>query len=578
MATQTFAPPLPKVATGMCMMSGGWNNPTTFSGRSGMRQSGANSQIDTIVTGTQLEMQCYYPNTTTFQVSVDGGSYTTITNNGGTWAYVTVFTGLSDTAHTVTIRQLSGVSQVFYLDATTAFRVTGSAPAMAYPTGFGTQVDLMETEGLKYIIREGNVSNGTSNGYSSPLPPTLTTLYQDIVFRFRAKVSGLSIWMLQNGHVFRYTMDGVLQGSLVTAASTNQYGWLTIATGLDATEEHEYEIIASGKAGSVSTTIYIQGIMFAGGSLVERRLHTRERVGFYGDSITSAYEQIGDSTLGYAWLAGDAMGKAVYNLGLAGTTVKTAAAGTDATYSGQARAAGLATISPAFSDLVIEYGTNDVSGLDGAITTGQFQTAYLDMLTTIRAGCPDTKIWCMTILPRTDDASYNRSGFNTALRAAVAAMNDSAIVVLDAEDWIDVNTDLLDSKHPNALGYIKIAQQLVRAIAAPRTGGAFDLAVAAREGDMFLITASMSASSGTIKYTVPPTFTVIDSEGLPVLDYALPAPVDIYDSSAATAITCETQVDLSGMRGNYIARIEQIGLASDGELRILQSNALLSVK
>jgi len=236
MATQTYAIP-----NAGLIFSGGYGD-SAVGGHNARAILGSSGTLDLVATGTQLEIQIYTTNATTpFQISVDGGAFADLANApANTWNWVTVFTGLGDAAHTATIRRKTGD---VYFDRDDCVRVTGGAPAISAPAGFGTQYQLRGTLGSYILMETGWVAavNSGVNDYIAGASVGGDYPWSDVSIRFRATIETLKLWTYRKaGKVLLY-IDGVAQ-SVITFSNLSLWGWETIATGLDSTTEHEYTI------------------------------------------------------------------------------------------------------------------------------------------------------------------------------------------------------------------------------------------------------------------------------------------------------------------------------------------------
>ncbi len=430
--------------------SGQWLDWVIPSGRAVRQWQGQNTQLDLVITGTELLMLCNYDaGQVTMQVSVDGGAFTPLAGNGGTWADVTVFSGLSDSPHAVTIKQTAGSTAWFYLDFNTAFTVSGAAPAIGAPPNAPAMIPL---SGGRLLV-EGGWNGQALAGYSNP--PVSISSWMDAAVRLRAKCNALSVWMLLDGSKIKTQIDGV-DGALLTAdppvwaAGTPVYGWLQIMSGLDNAVEHEYSFSLAYSPYGASA---IHAVGLTGGEISGVAGRRPVRIAFYGDSVTYGTTGTGnDSSLGYVHRVGFFTGRhgpfEIWNRAIPGTTVKD---------SGAVRVSDLISAAP--TQVVILYGTNDMTGVGGPETISEFQIAYSNMLAQIISGLTGAKIFCLGIMPR-NDVAVDRQPWSAAIKAAVNGAGSKNLIFVPVEGWIDPATDTADGVHPNGSGYAKIAARL----------------------------------------------------------------------------------------------------------------------
>lgn len=445
------------------VFSGQWTD-LLAGGHNARQFSGQNTQIDFVATGTLLTMLCNYPNTVTVQASVDGGAFTTLPNNGGTWANVTIFTGLSDTAHTVTIKHTSGTQGDFYLDRDTAFALTGAAPAVAAPSGFGPQYPLNSTTFVSQSAQEGGWASETVGGYSAP--QARTSVWTDAAVRFRAACGTIKGWIFQDGATLKFQSDGADQTGTVVLPNTSQYGWVTLASGLDTAIEHEYSFSVANVIGGKT---YVYAVMLVSGTgLAAASFAPRAPLACYGDSLTIAVTGTGNNAAaGFAHKLGLQKSLAVHNRGVAGSTVKQFGSGGPpvTTQAGEAttRTPDITGLTPAPAFVILLYGTNDLAQVGGSETAVQFQASYQTMMNALIAALPATKFLCLGILPRKDFNAAARAPWSAAIQTVANGFASANVQFVATEGWIDDSAgspDLFDSVHPNATGYDKMVTQL----------------------------------------------------------------------------------------------------------------------
>ena len=449
------------------VFSGQWSD-GVFGSHNGKQLIGSCSEIDVVATGTQLTLMSYIDSAATIQISIDGGAWTTIAATTNTWASQTLFTGLSDTAHAVGIRAVGAPS--WWVDRDALFSVTGGSPGVSFPTGFGTQYPLSDTTFAANSQQEGGWIAGNLGFYTTP--QSKSTPYADTSVTFTAQCASIKVWMLLDGTKIDVQRDGVDIGTITVPNSAPQMGWVTVATGLDATMPHRYTLTVC----FVPSNTLVYAVMPVGGvGLVMKSYSVRSALVVTGDSIVRAEVGTGSNAMqGFAHLLGTTRNMAVDNKGVASSTVHQFGSGIAPVTTQAGEAAGRMTeltgISPAPQTVVLLYGTNDMAQGGGAETTAAFQTSYQAMLTTLASGLPTSKLLCLGILPRKDFNAAARASWSTAIQAAITALANSRITFVGMEGVVDDSAgsaDLFDNVHPNAGGYTKIANYLLPFIGLP---------------------------------------------------------------------------------------------------------------
>ena len=423
--------------------------------------SGFNTQIHFIAYGTDLRLLCYGIDPTLVQVQVDNGTWNAIPCLGA-WGAATIFSGLTDQAHTVLLRHVSGDCN-FYMDLPAGLILSGMDPKLQSPAGYGVQIPLAGV--AKSICHEGGWESTDAAGYSNP--PLRICQWADGCIRFNAKCSGVSIWCFQNGIAFKTQMDGIDSGVLRVTPESSLYGWFAIMEGLNPLEMHEYSFSVASLPGGCA---YIYALMAIGGEGVSADPPPLRPVTvFLGDSITQA--TIGaapNSADGYAHRLGLFRNTAVCNRGLNGSTVRQFPIGPTqvTTMAGESeiRMANLAEIDPAPSQIVILYGTNDMGQVGGTETLEEFTLSYRNMLGRLRELFPRTLMLCLGILPRNEHPLEVRALWSGVIQQCAKEMAHYNFRFIDVEGWIDDGpgtVDLYDGVHPTAEGYRKIAERLL---------------------------------------------------------------------------------------------------------------------
>jgi len=436
-------------------------------------------------TGTQTTIQIFVTTAGAFQFSVDGGSFTTsnVTTLSAFTTY-TVVTGLTDAAHTLTIKHVGSFTFDLAQDAT--ITVTGAAPSLSLVSGYGpvynldrSTTDFLGRAGISSVsnMEGGWISSTTNASFIPAASYTQATTggnnWSDADEDFYATSPAISAYMFCNSTSARLVVDGVP----LTPVALPSTGWqvVSLATGLDSSHQHRYRIYIS------MPPINMMQIMTPGGTInTSTGPPARSLWLFFGDSIVSSttgtvgqsISGLSDTMLGWPSRICQANNVICMNRGIGGTTAfnttgQPGSSGTAAvtTQSGQARAAtDLAGISPAPSRLFMAYGINDfmnVSGMSPAETTAQFQTAQTSILTSAVAAVPKTcSIIVFGIWPRTGHTQSEYVAWNAATLAAIAAVGAPNVTYIDPYTWYAPLTDTIDGLHPNAFGCLEIQIQL----------------------------------------------------------------------------------------------------------------------
>ena len=440
---------------------GTYSAPFSLAGRQAFQLSGTGSRVDFTATGTAANVWMYHQAGQTLSVSVDGGAevsvdITALANNA--YGSGTLFTGLADAAHVVSFRTT-------YVDqgtgaAGTGVEVTGAAPAVSAPAGYGTVyvVDSYKTTSIK--------SDGTGTyGGGSGQTPAYAADFANCALRFRATCTGLRIFAYSAGQKYVLHTDRA-NPVVVTAPNIGAatYGWVAIASGLDGAAEHEYQLSSTG------SNLIVYQLAVVGGTLNPATLGARPRWGVYGDSIGQNFSASVDY-LGFLYQLGLNRNTACFNRATSGRTVS-AAFGTNSGETASV-AATITSISPELDLCIVELGTNDKSSIGTTITIAQFQTSYYNMMKLLTDGTINTKFYCYSPL-----AQYATAGITAAILAAIGATGNGAGGVLsaaaqarchyqDTTGWVltPPSADFAaDNIHPTDAGHLKIATQSAAAL------------------------------------------------------------------------------------------------------------------
>jgi len=406
-------------ATGV-VYGGNWNIYDGIFAHHGWVGNGS-STIDLVATGTQFVIKNYFASGSTDWTVVvrnldgSGAVTTTPTLTTGAWGTnLTIFTGLSDAAHWVSITTAS--QPAIDRDSTNAFSVTGAAPAIGFPTNYSSPI-YMNSAGVSPHILVTGMNATTVAG--NPVYQAYTTTDQEVWFY--ANMSALTIRLVASG--FHYRLMNVDTGASTTAVddASGLFKWQTLFTGLD-TSRHLWKLTL-GAGGGQSQIIQM---MCAGGSGMDltATVPARPILAVFGDSITQATVGTGlFSWLGYGHLLSDYLNYILYNFGLNSTSVSVSG-GSNA---GETDARCDAVISSSAAYCVILFGTNDIHA---GVSAATFQTAFQSMLTKLCSGTtanptglPNCQFSVLGILPSIYDhhTQTEIEVYNTSIQAAITA-------------------------------------------------------------------------------------------------------------------------------------------------------------
>ena len=419
----------------------------TIGGEPTHYNNGTPYSFDFVANGTDCQVGIY--DFGSFQYSIDGGAAQTNSVGSAALKLITLFTGLSDGPHTVSIW---GTAQNFYRD-NNFFIVTGAAPSI---TRAGTSYRIKDYESSISLDGSSGYGNPTSNQWYSEAYNGNGSLLSfggtgGGSIRFRATAEGLRVFGYQK-YGLRVAVDGVETGTTYTPAAEG-WGWLGVGSSYDGTADHEYRITCIGGQ-SWYHSVHATGT----GTINTSSAVTGSAWAFFGDSITAGYPlNNGSQTFAYQVAVAKSVG--IRNMGIGGTTV----AATGGSNSGQSRTAQITGLTPSVGRVVILYGTNDPEKFGAGETTTDYQPAYEAMLQSLIDGLPSgTPIDCLAMLPTSDvtRSSYRSQilGWTSAAVASKSAANaGTKIRYIDTTGWIIPATDTSDGLHPNATGHAKIA-------------------------------------------------------------------------------------------------------------------------
>jgi len=448
---------------------------STSGGRTLRTFSGVYSEFRVTVTGTAATLSYYSSDTGPITLIVDGTT-TAPSLTSGSWSSLTLFTGLSDAAHTVVVRSSgAGTFQVERDTNSGMLQVTGAAPALAVTSGYTfsgrAAVNADQTGGSPVLRLNGMVELLAGDGYTSLRNTRQTRLYAGGGLRFAAACSKIEAWLRTSvPTAWRLFVDGTGQPEVVFYPGGPDYQKVTVATGLDATAAHQYELHLDYPDYEARVT----EVILTGGTGFSSRPAARTLLGAMGDSITC--NQNTTATLCYMAVLGRALGMDLVNAGIPASRVTTGAGNSPMV----ARTADLTQYGADMDTIVVCGGVNDI--LLG-VSAATYQADYGTMIASLASGCPNATIWCLGILPNAH-ASINQSTvttFRAASQAAVAALGNAKVRYVDTSGWASTLAPggdytinfAADKLHPNAAGHAILAQLVGAAIsgAAPAAAG-----------------------------------------------------------------------------------------------------------
>jgi GDSL-like Lipase/Acylhydrolase family len=366
-----------------------------------------------------------YPNAV--RVSVDGGALNIAPNVGSVY---TLFTGLSDTWHRVTIQTGTawGVNNLHLLPSGTALSVTGVDAAWVAPSYWlhpGDSGSLFHTTGALG-------ANVTDYLPANVLVPAVTNTSNVGTVRFRAAATKLFIY--SNTNCLFYSRNG---GAPVRVPVTANTG--TVIEGFDGTEATYSVWSNGGRFVSVGTDAPLVDV------------GAKKRMDQFGDSITAADSVAGtaDQNRGDSDVLGvaAALGFAGATYGISGQTI--AALKTNIV----TQLAALPAAGP-LDVAVLAIGRNNLVG-DMDATEQADYSAIIDSLLAKGYG----RVLCRGVLPD----SQVWTAFNATMSSVVAAKADARAVYINTNSWTGIANG--DGTHPTIAGYATIRVYAIAAYA-----------------------------------------------------------------------------------------------------------------
>ncbi len=225
---------------------------------------------------------------------------------------------------------------------------------------------------------------------------------------------------------------------------------------------HTLRVSYRQATGSYRGDLVFQGVTLDAGARTVAATVPSRTIEFIGDSITAGEKASKMAVTSYGWLTGEKLGAAQVQvarasvclypasgcIGLRDRYLKTTVDANSPDWDFSRYQA---------SDVLINLGTNDRGH---AVSSAQFQSAYVTLMQRIRAKYPNATIHAME--------TFHKLYVNET-KAAVAARNaagDSKVRFINTEGWINLSTDTADGTHPNDAGHQKIANRLVPILSA----------------------------------------------------------------------------------------------------------------
>jgi lysophospholipase L1-like esterase len=446
----TFPLPTSDVTGGTVRYLGYWIF-SFIGGHNSALAQGSYSQIDTKITVTTatntVKVGCFGGSTQPFDVYLDGVLQTRPTLSGsGAWVTdQTILTNIAVGSHNITLKSLTAT---LYFDTDYGLQVSDAAATIAAPDNFGANYPVQSAPLSTNARFEGGWV--PFDGLNYPSNKFYGTNFVDASIKFRTDASQIRAFVYAGSGKYVVYQDGVqiVAPTVVTGASTMNL--LTLASGLDTTTVHEYEIRTVTGPGFC---FYFTSLMLVGGAgLATTAYAVRGNYMVLGDSITQANVESNDSRLGYVFKFSQNKNVAVVNGGTAG--YKSAdLVGNMAVYT--AFAAGF------IQSWSVLIGTNDITG---GISTATFQTNLTSIVNSLKTQYPAATGNLIKILPRNDAfdpatvASFNSVVATVATNTGVSLRD---LTTGPGGTFTKSGTgDLYDTVHPSQTGHTKLALNL----------------------------------------------------------------------------------------------------------------------
>ncbi len=294
------------------------------------------TRLDLGVSGTRLDLQLYCSGScSTVLASVDGTAaqpIPLITNSG--WRWYTVFTGLADTSHRVTV-----VNGAHAVDAYSFARVYGSAAALVVPPGYGQLMTVQDqSRGPSPFVGVGQL-DPYHDLISSGGAPTVRWMDGDMGIRFNATpdTTNIQTWAPDTQPV-ALLEDGQLVGTQQGGSCSGDYALLNFPANPPDGNSHLFELVIGRGAAPSLTASHLQcgqssgytnqayQIMIGGGAIGAPVSPRPCYFQFYGDSLTAndTWSAPNSGQHSASWEVGRALGCATERFSADGKSVASA--------------------------------------------------------------------------------------------------------------------------------------------------------------------------------------------------------------------------------------------------------------
>lgn len=468
--------------------------------------------------------------TAAVSTTVDGGSPSTPYLSAGrfVWTWLTIYSGLSDAAHHVTVAAP-------YFDQTTLLSVTGSSPALQTIPGYGSSYYTTDSGFVTNTITDDYWSTQTVDGNS-----TLQWAFPDGAIRFNATITDLYLFQNNDSGIWSLYQDGVQVGTINTDNQQN-FSLLHVASGLSGA--HAYRLVT----GTVNQTSYLSQMMLAGTGFTARTASAIGVEAFFGDSITAGQGlgTGGDGRQTDMWQVASGVGRISYRAGVSGQTIEYALAHT----------AQITGVSPLPDRVWVRYGHNNIGGTVGSVGEPNTITGdYYTMISNLRSasGMGNVPMVMEEIFPTTTGLAGQRDAANAGIAVAVNTWiaNDSDINMrlVNTDNWIVPATDTIDGVHPNAVGYTKMYnREIPLAAATGYTSGGPSSGVHGSPSTNFTVAIASGAT-----FTGDQTITIADGSAGGTITPSVGSPgtgsVTVTPTNGATSFTFTYTASTSGAK------------------------------
>jgi lysophospholipase L1-like esterase len=422
------------------------------------------TEIVFVATGTDAFCRFYITDTTPFYVSIDGAAATTPTVSSietsptnQPYQIIKLFSGLSDAAHTVVIKQRSDCYMPWNEGGAVA--VSGASPSLSAPgSAHGYGPYSLTKDSHAYADQGSWIYSAYAYGGLPSLSSDRSFL--DCTYRLNASASGnatIKFWTYRQGDSFALLVGGVVVSS-ITTANSGDWGFVTFPNQIDLTGGKVFSIAVTH---SVNAS-YLDAVMVIGTSAsFGSSIPSQGSIAGFGDSIVQASANP-LSTEGTNFKLSARFKKTPFNRGIAGTLV---ASGSN---NGVGRTSDITSISPEPERCWVAYGTNDLL-TDNSSPSGGFGTAFQSMLNSLLSGTTNTIFIVEGIRPKQGFTlgtinAWNGSG--NGIQGSIAAVIagtpsysarikyvDPVNISLTGVSGTDYTTNFVDGEHLNDAGY-----------------------------------------------------------------------------------------------------------------------------